>query len=742
MTTGIFFHYPKNFIKEVGEIYDCLKSSSNPWMDAKDVAPGEDWDEARKEAFVEAPYWVIFSDRPISEKEIHKIAGEYASDHEPELLTVVFLKELKTRYKGRCFILQDPAETATRIADQLYLSQREGEAVAGQCALITLNPPNAAIVQKGILTGPDFGGAQIELASLPSEVEFFNWFYVYTAITIKKPGSTEVTLERWKPGHDPIVSKSIAGLAAQCRRDLHEERFEEARGKLSKIRKVCPSWEMSWFLDGMLALRTKDPLRARFYFEVSLEIRSSSFPAAWFSAISLIWNDEIERGLAELEEILTNHGQMNDCMNAHLLGYPKEDRFLEKVRRQPDFEGRCKKLEEDFANFTLSQLTGLAPTPKARQEPLPLALRSFTIRNFQRMTLLKMERIPLHSQWIFLTGDNGEGKTSLLQALAVGFFGVNGAELIDKDDQPKILVSLVHGSGIVVGDFQREDGRETVGWAENVLGYGPARLDISGSLTEQEAGRLLDRPVHSLLHQSKGLLNIEQWLKDQHLKLQNKELSTGAKTQIQKTVDQVCETLTVLLPQVDKVVLQGDQVLYREKDRLLPGSRFSAGHLAIRAMFGDMMVRFLKSQPNKSFSEMEGLVLIDELENHFHVRWQFQLPQLLSKIFPKVQFIASTHSPVPLLGAPPNSLVWRIDHDDKREPVIKPISIELERHSPNNLLSSPAFGFDGFLDHSDLKKLHTEDDFNRILEDKNIDAYLKWAESNVQIPKSFFDGDS
>ena len=49
-------------------------------------------------------------------------------------------------------------------------------------------------------------------------------------------------------------------------------------------------------------------------------------------------------------------------------------------------------------------------------------------------------------------------------------------------------------------------------------------------------------------------------------------------------------------------------------------------------------------------SEITGLVLIDEIDAHLHASLQYEvLPQLM-KLFPKVQFIVSSHSPLFLLG--------------------------------------------------------------------------------------------
>lgn len=44
-------------------------------------------------------------------------------------------------------------------------------------------------------------------------------------------------------------------------------------------------------------------------------------------------------------------------------------------------------------------------------------------------------------------------------------------------------------------------------------------------------------------------------------------------------------------------------------------------------------------------SEFDGMVLIDELELHLHPEWQAKIVGALQKIFPKAQFIVTTHSP-------------------------------------------------------------------------------------------------
>jgi ABC-type molybdenum transport system ATPase subunit/photorepair protein PhrA len=47
-----------------------------------------------------------------------------------------------------------------------------------------------------------------------------------------------------------------------------------------------------------------------------------------------------------------------------------------------------------------------------------IELKSFHIKNYKGIIDTKVENIPSGTQWIFLTGENGFGKTSVLQALA------------------------------------------------------------------------------------------------------------------------------------------------------------------------------------------------------------------------------------------------------------------------------------------------------------------------------------
>lgn len=78
----------------------------------------------------------------------------------------------------------------------------------------------------------------------------------------------------------------------------------------------------------------------------------------------------------------------------------------------------------------------------------------------------------------------------------------------------------------------------------------------------------------------------------------------------------------------------------------------SSGQLALFNMFATIIRYADNNDINKSIQieNIQGIVVIDEIELHLHTSLQKKvLPQLL-KLFPKVQFIITTHSPLFLMG--------------------------------------------------------------------------------------------
>jgi predicted ATP-dependent endonuclease of OLD family len=69
----------------------------------------------------------------------------------------------------------------------------------------------------------------------------------------------------------------------------------------------------------------------------------------------------------------------------------------------------------------------------------------------------------------------------------------------------------------------------------------------------------------------------------------------------------------------------------------------SDGYSAIISIVTELLLR-MEAHNVKSY-DLEGVVIIDEIETHLHVDLQKKILPFLTDFFPKIQFIVSTHSP-------------------------------------------------------------------------------------------------
>lgn len=102
-----------------------------------------------------------------------------------------------------------------------------------------------------------------------------------------------------------------------------------------------------------------------------------------------------------------------------------------------------------------------------------------------------------------------------------------------------------------------------------------------------------------------------------------------------------------------KIFRLDDFILTREVENVeehVLMSNLSAGYKIVCSMVADMAYRCLQLNPpfddcDNPIEHTYGLVLIDELDMHLHPLWQRHIVNDLMQCFPRIQFIATTHSP-------------------------------------------------------------------------------------------------
>ena len=136
---------------------------------------------------------------------------------------------------------------------------------------------------------------------------------------------------------------------------------------------------------------------------------------------------------------------------------------------------------------------------------------------------------------------------------------------------------------------------------------------------------------------------------------------------IQKWFERFESALRVLLDD-SSVILEYS---YREYDfKIIEDGRepcsldeLSDGYSAALHIVSDLILRMDKNWLLKgelSQYDIEGIVLIDELETHLHIELQKKILPFLTNFFPKIQFIITTHSPY-ILNSIPNAKAYDLE---------------------------------------------------------------------------------
>jgi predicted ATP-binding protein involved in virulence len=126
---------------------------------------------------------------------------------------------------------------------------------------------------------------------------------------------------------------------------------------------------------------------------------------------------------------------------------------------------------------------------------------------------------------------------------------------------------------------------------------------------------------------------------------------------------------------------------------LVPFSSLSLGYQTMSAWTIDIAWRLFKKYPESSNPLFEpAIILIDEIDLHLHPKWQRQVRSNLSKHFPNVQFIATAHSPLMAQSYLDANLA--VVRRDENQAVIVNDPIVMRDWRLDQILTSELFDFD------------------------------------------------
>ena len=105
-------------------------------------------------------------------------------------------------------------------------------------------------------------------------------------------------------------------------------------------------------------------------------------------------------------------------------------------------------------------------------------------------------------------------------------------------------------------------------------------------------------------------------------------------------------------------------------------------------------VCMLNNRPVSEMTLIEGILLIDEVENHLHPQWQRRIVSILQRLFPNLQIIMTTHSPF-VVSSVENAKIYvcesKIDYS-----IVRDMTEDYSNLPVDEVLVSDVFGVSPF----------------------------------------------
>ena len=268
--------------------------------------------------------------------------------------------------------------------------------------------------------------------------------------------------------------------------------------------------------------------------------------------------------------------------------------------------------------------------------------------------------------WNLILGDNATGKSTLLRSIAMGLCDeASAAGLLKESDEGYIrrgetkatIVISLHdpdapgkkfriktevsreekGRGIFADKVRQRtypSGKEFPWEMLFVSAYGAGRgVAGTGDISSYSA---IDA-VYNMFNYSEGLQNPE-------LVIRRLIARTSGDQLTQRQIFQVLQTATGT--KEIKLTSNGIRVSGPWGEGM-PLRDLADGYRSSFLWLTDLIGWALAFDPSRKSTEgIRGIVLVDEIEQHLHARWQRTAIDDLRGLFPNVQFIASTHSPL------------------------------------------------------------------------------------------------
>lgn len=404
-----------------------------------------------------------------------------------------------------------------------------------------------------------------------------------------------------------------------------------------------------------------------------------------------------------------------------------------------------------------------------------MKIRSLTLKNigvFEDETISfpekqeKEKAVSTGAEIHILTGQNGTGKTTILQALASGvinsyfFLGgysrfYNRKNFIKRIRNNSDVGHIVFDNNQEISlDAQKEPSfyrDETYDYAKIILpeedekkwflhrtlrntfkfigfaysGYRSIEDQENINIKEKENYNPLENALEFNKKNDTNDYTLNEWLANK-MAQRNSAFFDGNTAEVEK-YSRGIETLKQIIEQIIEIPIDFKfkneklKVVAVKQGQELDFDLLPDGLRSIISWLGDLIMRMdaLKWKDDLPIFEREFILFLDEIEVHLHPSWQRKILPVVQKLFKNAQIFITTHSPF-IVNSIDGAWIYELDLDENGHSKVTKVTTSDSSKSYQNIIRE-VFEVSRFSESLEKELKEFTDTRNDILLNKNID---------------------